>query len=299
MDQIESAFKHTLDESGFHHVEPSLRAEFDILRKAHDAIHEFMFVAPLCFPTDDVNEVSWKNKSAFLIYHWEVFHHAHRSLIEALCTYYNVAFILLRTSLEVLLKGAFWECLSHKEFRDASPVLDASSQGKEIKNWLRRIFEVYPNLERELDQTSAGIFDKVGQRIEDPTFRPSVKILVWQLDQWGIFSPIPNAASAIHERLYSGLSADVHVVPDRTDIGRRIASERLDLFEQHIVPALLREYSITLHEIMDVAIVIELNILQNLVERFESARLKLSERLTVMEQLRLKYTPMKARELLK
>lgn len=183
-------------------MEPSLRAEFDILRKAHDAIHEFMFLAPFCFPTDDVHEVSWKNKSAFLIYHWEVFHHAHRSLIEALCTYYNVAFILLRTSLELLLKGAFWECLSHKHFRDDSPVLDASAQGKEIKNWLRTIFEVYPNIERELDQTSAGIFDKVGRRIEDPTFRPSVKTLVQQLDQWGIL----NRNCSVRQRKYGFLT---------------------------------------------------------------------------------------------
>ena len=50
---------------------------------------------------------------------------------------------------------------------------------------------------------------------------------------------------------------------------------------------------------MDVAIVIELNILQDLIQRFESARLKLSERLTVIEQLALKYGPLTAHELLK
>ncbi len=299
MDQIESAFRHTLDEAGSHHVEPSLRAEFDLLQKAHDAIHEFMLLAPLCFPTEDAHEISWENKSAFLVYHWEVFHHAHRSLIEALCTYYNVAFILLRTTLELLLKGAFWECMSHRQFRDNSPILDDSSHGKEIKSWLRTLFEASPNIEKELDQTSAGIFDKVGLRIGDPTFRPSVKTLVRQLDQWGIFTLITNATNVVYERLYSGLSADVHVIPDRTDIGKRITSEMPDLFEQLIVPARLREYATILHEIMDVAIVIELNILQDLIERFESARLKLSERLTVMEQLGLKYAPMRARELLK
>ena len=230
MEQIESAFRHILDEAGFHHVEPSLRAEFDILQKAHDAIHEFMLLAPLCFPTEDAHEISWENKSAFLLYHWEVFHHAHRSLIEALCTYYNVAFILLRTTLELLLKGAFWECMSHRQFRDKSPILDDSSQGKEIKSWLRTLFEASPNIEKELDQTSAGIFDKVGHRIEDPTFRPSVKTIIRQLDQWGIFSPITNATNVVYERLYSGLSADIHVIPDRTDIGKRIASEIPDLF---------------------------------------------------------------------
>lgn len=299
MNQIESAIKHTSDESGFHHAGSSLKVEFDSLQKAHDAIHEFMYLAPLCFPGDDKHEVSWEIRSAFLLYQWEVFHHAHRSYIEALCTYYNVAFILLRTTLELLLKGAFWECLSHKRFRDDSPVLDASSEGKKIKAWLRAIFESSPSIEKELEQVSAGIYDKVGHTIEDPAFRPSVKTLVRQLDEWGIFNPITNAATVVYEGLYSDLSADIHAVPDRTDIGRRIASERPDLFEQNIVPATLRDYAVTLHEIMDVAIVIELNILQDLIERFESARLELSERLTVMEQLELKYSLVKARELLK
>ncbi len=280
-------------------MKPSLEVEFDILQKAHDTIHKFMFLAPLCFPTDDAHEVRWENKSAFLIYHWEICHHAHRSLIEALCTYYNVAFILLRTTLELLLKGAFWECMSHRRFRDNSPILDDSSHGKEIKDWLRMLFGVSPNIEKELEQTSAEIFDKVGRRIEDPAFCPSVKTLVRQLDQWGIFNPMTNSTKVVYERFYSSLSADVHAVPDRTDIGRRIASEELDLFEQIIVPALLREYATTLHEVMDVAIVIELNILQDLIQRFESARLKLSERLTVMEQLGLNYAPMRARELLR
>ena len=297
MGHIESAIQHTLEESGLQHVESSLRAEFDAIQKAHDAIHEFMLIAPLCFPTDDTQEISWKNKSAFLIYHWEIFHHAHRSLIEALSTSYNVAFVLLRSTLELLLKGAFWECLSHRRFRDSSLILDTSSEGKKVKNWLRTLFEVSPNIEGELDQTSAGIFDKVD--LEDRTFRLPVKALVQQLGQWGIFSPMSDADSTVYEKLYSSLSADVHVIPDRTDIGRRMVSEKSDIFEQQIDQALLREYATILHGIMDVAIVVELNIMQDLIKRFESVRLKLSERLTVMEQLELKYSLLRAREILK
>jgi len=299
MNQIESALKHIHDESGLHYIEPSLKAEFDVLQKAHDAIHEFMYLAPLCFPTDDKHEVGWENKSAFLLYHWEVFNHAHRSSFEALCTQYNVAFILLRTTLELLLKGAFWECLSHGRFRNSSPILDNSSEGKQIKHRLRIVFEASPSVENELEQVSAGIFDKLGHMIEKRSFRPPVKTIVQQLDHWGIFTPINNAAGVVYDKLYSELSADIHVGPDRTDIGRRITSERPELFEQHVLPASLRDYATTLHAIMDVAIVIELNILQDTTQRFESVRLKLSERLNVMEQLELKYSPMRVRELLK
>ena len=59
MDKIESAIQHIVDEAGFQQMETSLRAEFDILQKTHDAVHEFMLLAPLCFPTEATHEVSW------------------------------------------------------------------------------------------------------------------------------------------------------------------------------------------------------------------------------------------------
>ena len=133
---------------------------FESLQKAHDAIHEFMLLAPLSVPSK-IDTTGWHRKSAFLTYQWEAFHHAHRSLIEALCGYYNVAFILLRATFELLIRGAFWECLSHKTFRDNSQVLDNDKQGKAIKGWLNSIFEAAPNIEEEFEQISASIYDKI------------------------------------------------------------------------------------------------------------------------------------------
>jgi hypothetical protein len=298
MNQVESAIKHVHDEFGVEYIAPSLKAEFDILQDAHDAIHEFMYLAPLCFP-DDESEISWKNKSAFLLYHLEVFNHAHRSSIEALCTYYNAAFVLLRTTLELLLKGAFWECLSHKKYRSNSSILDKSTEGNKIKDLLRAKFEESSNLESGLEQVPARIFDIIGNKIEDKSFRLSFKTMIQQLDRWGMFSPMTNITNLVYDELYSKLSADIHVIPDRIDIGRRIASEGQDLFEQQVIPAVLKEFAMVLHEIMDVAIVIELNILQDFVVRFESVKPKLLKRVTVIEQLGLKYSLLKMRELLK
>lgn len=298
MDSIELAKIHINNEIGLHHIEPSLKVDFDNLQKAHDAIHEFMYIAALCFSVGNRHKVSWKNKSAFLLYQWEVFNHAHRSSHEALCSYYNVAFILLRTTLELLIKGAFWQCLSYRQFRNESPILDNSSEGKQIKNWLRTVIEASPSIERELEQVSAGIFDQLSEKIENRNFRPQVKTIVEQLNQWGIFSPITDAVHTVYDGLYSGLSTDIHVIPDRIDVGRRIVSEKPDLFEQKVDPAALLKHATILHEIMDIAIVIELNILQDLVDHFKPVRLKLLERLTVMEQLELRYSLMKIRGLL-
>jgi hypothetical protein len=233
---LESAYHHTVNELGIENVKPSLKLELEGLRKAHDAIHEYMYLAPLLVPSQ-IDKAGWPKKSAFLLYHWEAFHHAHRSLLEALCTYYNVAFILLRATFELVIKGAFWECLSDKKFRDNSQVLDNNKQGKETKKWLG---------EEEFKQISAGIFD--------------IKTIICQLDQWGMFNPITEAETRIYKGIYGRLSADVHVIPDRTDIGKRLITESSELFKQELLTDVLHEYADSLHEIIDLAIVIELNI---------------------------------------
>ena len=108
-----------------------------------------------------------------------------------------------------------------------------------------------------------------------------------QLGQWGVLRPITS--TTLYE-LYQALSADVHVIPDKTDIGRRLVAGTFELFEQTVIQSSLREYGVNLHRIMDIAIVMELNIMQDLIERFASARSKLAERATAIEQLELRYT---------
>jgi hypothetical protein len=118
--RLEEAFNHILKEIGILNIIKSLRkGKFKKLQEAHDSIHEFIYLAPICCP----KQANWHSKSAFLTYHWEAFHLAHRAFLEALSGYYNTAYILLRGTLELLLKGAFWECLAHKKFRDKADVI--------------------------------------------------------------------------------------------------------------------------------------------------------------------------------
>ena len=194
---IKSAYRHTISELVSGNVKPSLRLDFENLQKAHDAIHEFMLLAALLFPRQANGEFSWHRRSAFLTYHWEAFHHAHRSLIEGLSAYYNVAFVLLRTTLELVIKGAFWECLSHREYRENSQVLDKDDWGKKIKRCLNEIFKLAPDVEEKFEKTSASIYDKISPIIEEPNFRPNVKTIVSQLGQWGVFNPIPDPTTSI------------------------------------------------------------------------------------------------------
>ncbi|MEM4140540.1 MAG: hypothetical protein QXG36_05505 [Nitrososphaeria archaeon] len=55
---------------------------------------------------------------AFLLYQWEtILNHSRASIILALSGLYNLAFTLLRNSLELLIKGAFYEGLVHEKYR--------------------------------------------------------------------------------------------------------------------------------------------------------------------------------------
>jgi len=294
---LESAYRHTESELGLEHVRPSLRSEFQTLQKAHDAIHESMTLSSLLISLPPGHEPAFEEKSAFLTYHWEAFHNTHRSLNEALCAYYNVAFVLLRVTFELLLKGAFWECMSHKRFRDNSQVLDKDDAGKKIKSWLEETFKQTPGMEVKFERVSASIYDTVSPKIEDPNFRPSIRTIVRQLDQWGIFNSLPNAVGWVYSDLYSKLSGDVHVTPERIDIGKRLVRNSSNLFEHVILPDALCEYARLLHRMMDLVIVIELNIMADLIGQYEEPKVNLRTRLDMLKQLDLQCSFKRAQEL--
>ena len=73
--------------------------------------------------------------------------HAHRAFWEALAGYYNVANIILRSVLELVIYGAFWECLAHKRFRENAEVIRKKAKvkienhQKTILDWLDEIIQ--------------------------------------------------------------------------------------------------------------------------------------------------------------
>lgn len=293
---LDSFYRHIESEIGLEHIKTSLTPEISHLQKAHDAIHEFILLAPLLSAHSSSTETDWLRKSAFLVYQWEAFHHAHRSLFEVLCGYYNVAFVLLRVTFELLIKGAFWECLSHKKFREHSQALEEDKAGRKLKGWLKEVCESDPDLEEKFEQVSASIYDKIGTSLGNSQFLPSIRTILRQLDQWGILNPLSEAE--VYSEVYRRLSADVHVTPEKTDIGRRLVDETSEIFEQQLLPETLREYTGLLHSVMDLAIVIELNIMEDATEQYEEARLNLRARLGTLKRLKLRHSLTRAKELL-
>jgi len=267
----------------------SLQAvDYELLQKAHDSIHEFIYIAPLCLPRG----CSWHSKSAFLTYHYVAYDQAHRAFLEALAGYYNVANIILRSVLELITRGAFWECLAHKKFRENAKVIEkvkvkVGNSEKTILDWLNDIIQLKPEIESELEETSGGIFDKIAPLFEKPEFERLIialkpRIVIEQLSAWGILDPYQQ--DDIYE-IYKELSREVHVIPDKTDIGRRLLHEK-EIFEVEIIPEELERFLRLLHRIMDIAIVIELNMLSDWIARLKD-KTKLKERLQVLMDLGL------------
>jgi len=294
---LKKALLHTLTEVEFPNMVISLKNNYETMQKAHDSIHEFILLASISLPSQ--TKVSWHSKSAFLTYQWEAFHSAHRSFLEALAGYYNAAFTLLRSTLELTIKGAFFECLAHKEFREKSEVLDKDERGKRLKDTINDAI----GEKMDLEETSATIHDMlmvdVDGRVfvEQPEYRPSVKTVSKQLSSWGMLDPIEKPTETLYG-IYKMLSADVHVIPDKTDIGRRLLSQR-NLFETDIIPDELSRYVEFLHKIMDISIVVELNILSDWIIQNKKVQSKLKERLTVLEDLGLEFSAKRLRGLMK
>lgn len=286
------ALSHTKKEIGMANMRTSLKSDYETIQKTHDSIHEFIYLAPLCLPSQP--GVTWHSKSAFLTYQWEAFHQAHRSFLEALSGYYNAAYVLLRSTLELIVKGAFWECLAHERFREkATPVQLERGKGKRksLKDWVDAVIEQEPSVRKDLEETSAAIFDKTAILFNDRQFQkqfvyiPAFSVMVNQLIEWEIID-IPNSFAVVYKKLYTDLSKDVHVVPDGTDMGRRLLAEK-DFMENEVIPEELTKYMKTLHEVIDLGIVIELNILRDWIELGDKTRLK--ERLPTLEDLGLNY----------
>lgn len=297
------ALSHILKEIALPNVIISLENSYGKIRKAHNSIHEFLYLAPLCLPSA-TKDVNWHQKSAFLTYHYQASDQVHRSFLEALSGYYNAGYVLLRSTLELLLYGAFWECLTYKKFRDKAQIIEKKvrikidSTRKTIINWLNDVIAKKPSIEKELEEVSAGIFDKIAPLFQDEQLRklvPLPKIIIKQLTEWKIFDPIPEPMREIYG-VNSNLSADVHVIPDRTDIGRRLLSQK-DIFEIEVIPEELNKFIEFLHKVMDVGIVIELNVLNDWISQSGETKAKLKKRLQVLEDLGLRFSSEKLKSL--
>lgn len=302
-DIFKKTLVHITDEIKIPNIEISIKkSDLDKLQKAHDAMHEFIYIPPHLVNSDE----EYYSKSAFLFYHKEIFEQAHRSFIEALTGYYNASYILLRSTLEMLCKGAFWNCIAHKKFRDKIDIsgkIVTMNDGskKALKEWIDDIIRQNPSIENTIEKNSIEIIDNTSDFFKDEPIKKiilSPKSIIKQLTDWEFFDPIENPLNYIHTQLYSELSADVHVDPDKIDICRRIFAKK-EIYETEIIPEELNKYTNILHKLMDIGIVVELNILEDIVAKNKDAKKWLEKRLIDIMELELNWASTKIVEMIK
>ena len=185
--------------------------------------------------------------------------------------------------------------MAHKKYRVSAKIIEKETRGlkidgvkKTIVDWINDVIERDPSIEHQLEETSASIYDKISPIFEEASFQrmvPHVKSIIKQLGSWGIFDPIQNPAEVVYG-LYKELSADVHVIPDKTCVGKRILAKK-EPFETEIIDEELSKYAEKLRKVLDIGIVVELNMLEDLIAGVDDCWLK--EEINVLKNLELNY----------
>ncbi len=307
---IKETYKHFFYESYQENIISSLELEFEQIQKAHDAIHKFLFLQPKCIP----DGIEYFEKSAFLTLAYEVFHLAHRSCLDALTGHYNAAYTLLRTVYEMLIRGALFECLSDEGYRtnaihfgyrkqSSKCIVAIASTGKikdvsamkhkkvTLSMWIKELIDLEPSIEQDLEDTSIAIYDKLEPILTDYSFQkkyvamPSFRMMVKQLIDWKIID-VPEFLE-IHDELYDFLSKNVHAIPDWTDALRRILNNE-SFLEIKVIQDELRKYMKYLLKVMDVAVVVELNLMKDWIQSDNSVKKKLKLEIKELEALSMK-----------
>jgi hypothetical protein len=291
-------FDHAIRELGLSNLVYSFELDIGRITKTHDAIHQFMLFATSFFPPSI--DRSWHSRSAFLLYHQEFFHIAHRSLLESLMGSYHAGFVLMRSSLEMILRGAFYEALAHERFRKNSNALEKDRKGKELKLRINEVLTEHRSMADECEKTSAGILDVLGPITNILRLLPATRTLVLQLDEWRMFRPVGDPFSYVYGKIYHQLSDYVHALPDMTDIGTRLLLSPEALFnEDKLFPDKLKQHLELLHEIVDVGFVVMINVLIDEFEDSEKIKASIRERAENVEfkVLDLRYASLRLRSI--
>ncbi len=258
---------HIMKELKVEEIKCSIEIEFESFAQAHNSIHQLMSLLPNLFPNG--LELPFRRHTSYLVYHWEIFDLAHRSCLDALATYYNAAFILLRSTIELIIRGAFLDCLAHSRFRNKALTMDRSKEGINLKGFLNYLARNHPEIANEMERNSVVILDKTS--FLDNTYWPSVHSMLGQLVEWGIMDGIDDPERNIYGT-YGRLNAEVHVMPDNTDIGKILVNEGKPFERRKAVLKSLKGYLEVLHMVMDVAMVVSLNITRDNIEEYDSVR---------------------------
>lgn len=236
-----------------------------LVHTTHDLVHSFVSIAV----PKVTSEEFYFSRTAFLVYQSEIFALAHLSFYEALSSNYAAARMLLRSTLELLLKGTLWECLAHERYRENAAVLESRQvriEGHRVSiiDWFHDVIAAAPKRRGEMEENSATVFDVITPLFETRKLGkviPDTRTIINQLVAWDLLAPVEGAYETVHS-LYSQLSSDVHVAPGSTDIGRRIIAGKGDIFRKTPMVGELNSFCELLQRVMTTGVALEENVLK-------------------------------------
>ena len=239
------------------------------LLTAEQAWRQFCLVPAnfLRMPSGKVDDQAFRSASAFLMYHWGAGQTAGLSLGNALSGNYNVAFTLLRSFVELLLKGVLFQCLAHSTYRERpSPALKPTDALALFSSHLSSMIKERASDATELESNTAAIFDLLGGDWMQSAFRLEMGSVVQQVADWGILGGLHGSPAKMVCELYGRLSENVHERIERTDIGRA-TEEGVEIFEwpAPILAESLSEFLSEFHLAMEMGVIAELNLLHRVV----------------------------------
>jgi hypothetical protein len=265
---------------------------FKEMVKGHDSIHALLSLATCMFSPSDENDFQeWRRSTAFLSQDWEAFDLLHSSYYEALHANYVAGSILLRSALELLLKGAFYQCLTAQSYRQNSRLLDADARGRRLKNRLDDMLSRSGAFRSDIGEESYSVYEHMRTTIAKAKYRPATRIMIQQLARWGILRGVESPSRTV-SRTYSKLSQDVHTYPWRTDLGRVLALRPKRVFEAKVtMHTEFAEYLRELRNVVDIGMVITMGVLRDRLRRTETRReLRRFVRNSKLKSLAMKYT---------
>ena len=264
MQPNETPWKQLSEDCAFRNSDISFQMKSEELNLARGMVG-FHFRIPLAMTRLNAHNQDqlFYEKSAFFVCQYEAGNLALRSLCDAICGSYIGASILLRSVFELDLKGAFYQCLTEEKYFSNIEILMKDKKGKILVEFLENLFDYSPDTKMNLERASIGIFDKLESVIVKREYQVLPSVIFRQLEAWGLFEPIINPKKTIYNTLYSKLSGDVHVMLDRTDLGKFLLKDPETCFSiPKVDPQFLQEYLDNLRDVMDAGVVLTFNILK-------------------------------------
>jgi len=238
---------------------------------AEEAWRQFCLI-PVDFlesPGGQVDAQIHNSISAFLIYHWDAGHAAGLSLGNAMSGQYNAGFTLLRSSLELILNGALFQCLAQGKFRDSpSPNLEPVDSLRMLTTHLSTVIRESRIEDSKLEGNSIVIFDILRGDWMQYAFSLKTGSVIQQLADWGTFQYLGDNPANTVRSLYFNLSKNVNARVEYTDAGRAM-EEGKEIFELHspILTQSLADFLEDFHFAMEIGVIAILNVLASKIIR--------------------------------